>query len=460
MMDSRHQHCGCCTSPASHLCCCVWPPLPLCQVCAQAHPFLLPGLHSLLSMPIDLDQVDPFRWKATQARLTHCQVAQACTELTIQAIDEYISIVEGKASEAARNLTRYRVSELEALRQEIRTKTGEARKEVRRHLLDQTLSHFSQFARWMVQCRHEPVCLFHWKLADEEDTQTDQLTYFLDLPEKLVQAEDNLECYCTQDEEFAPLSQVPTPEIALIRFNILYSFHTANATWTRTVLDSHGSGSEGCMLFIEWSDGQYWGIEGSSYYAAISHCCVYGRSGYVRRNIGFQTARFYPGTLLTGHQVYLFGGGVTSGEVTATAEVVDLTGQLSTRIPDMLTARRSFTPCEHLVDIYLCGGMSTSLCEKYDPRRQIYTPLSVVLSEGTDTLACWQGEVLLIITRHSLTVWSPDTTPVSHSHDEWVGLSGSSPFLSLHNKLFNAALGQVNVIDLPTFTLRRYAPPS
>ena len=457
-MASSVQLCCACASSASYVCFCLLPLLPLCPLCEKKHATLLPGPHLLSGIESIRDQMDRDRWETIHRRIRNCKAAEGCVDCSMEAVHECMHALRQMVPESCLQAVIPLLDELKGVREQLDRDLCRGWDEVCDRLLEEDLSDCSDYARWMLSCLRTPCSLFTWNIAESSNDRMG-LSYSLSLPEPVpLGFLDRAETALQGNHAAQPLPPVSQPTtIALTSTDILWLFECCTQVWTRTMLEPHGSALSGCFLLLNLADTQYVGAEGDSYSTAISHACVYRTYGYADRYMRLQAARLYPGTYIFHQTLYVFGGVLSQGDITASAEVLHIPAQSATLLPPMLTARRSFTPCGFQQDIYLCGGFSTTLCEKFNIPAQQYFALSLLLPEPCDTVACWTGEELVIVTRYYLLRWSSTTTSAS-KHLEWCGLAGSSVFL-LSDTLYNAALGQVNAINLTTSKRTRYFPP-
>jgi len=86
-------------------------------------------------------------------------------------------------------------------------------------------------------------------------------------------------------------------------------------------------------------------------------------------------------------------------------------------IADMTSNRSAFNPCLHRRLIYLCGGMgSNGAIETYSPTLNLMRPVSIRLPEdvsgyfGCTTLS--DSDRLVVISRDTVTQWSPETAEI------------------------------------------------
>lgn len=458
-MASGGQHCCACAGPASYFCFCLLPLLPLCQLCEKKHPILLPGSHLLIEIESIRHQIDRDRWVAIHSQIRNCKAAEACVDCSIEAVEECMQALRQLVPASSMQTVIPLLEELDALREQLDRDVCQGWDEVCNGILEEDWSNCGEVARWMLRCQRSPCSLFTWNITESSNDRMG-LTYSLGLPEPVPLGFPSLLEDALQGNHTAePLPHVSQPTtIALTSIDILWLFECCTKVWTRTMLDPHGSVLSGCLLLLNLADNQYLGVEGDSYSTAISHACVYRTHGYSDRFLRFQAARLYPGTYIFQQYIYVFGGVLSQGDITASAEVLQVPAQTSVLLPPMLSARRSFTPCGFQQDIYLCGGFSTTLCEKFNIPAQQYFAISLLLPETCDSVAYWADGEMILVTRHYLLRWSSTTTR-ANEHLEWCGLAGCSALL-LNDTLYSAALGQVNAINLATLKQTRLIPPS
>lgn len=93
--------------------------------------------------------------------------------------------------------------------------------------------------------------------------------------------------------------------------------------------------------------------------------------------------------------MYVFGG--SSDSQLQACEKYSLSAALWLPLPDMRTARHSFSPALYNHLIYLCGG-DTMDCEVFDPVAESFSPLNAQLPEAGPARALIVEEQLLVLT--------------------------------------------------------------
>lgn len=448
-MAEEARQCSTCADPASHWCFCLFPLLPLCQFCMKKHSIRFPGQHLLAEIQSIPLQLHYDHWTTIHSRLRRCKRAEGCVDLSIVAIEECIQRVERQAHGSCLEAMIPALQDLEILREKLGRDLREGWDEVVPSLFAEDWSHCSDYARWMLSRQQDPESLFRWSTADSTSNNSMGLTYSLTIPEPFPA--DFTEGSLQENHMAEPVPQFSkSTTVALKHADILWLYDCCGQTWTRARLQPHGSVLSGCLLAIDIGSGEYCGAEGDSYYTAISHICVYSTNDFTHRYLRFQVARCFPGVYIAHQTVYLFGGVLPQGDTTAAAEMLSIPAQTASLLPPMSTPRRSFTPCGYQEEIYLCGGINTSLCEKFNMPTQRYFPISLLMPETSDVVACWQGEEMVIVTRHFLMRWSHTRPSSIIKHLEWCGLAGCSAVLPLGETLYFAAFGHANVINLST----------
>ena len=123
------------------------------------------------------------------------------------------------------------------------------------------------------------------------------------------------------------------------------------------------------------------------------NCSIFDmNSGVVQSTAPMQRQRTYHGALLLDQVVYVFGAEETTSD--RTAERFDLLTW--TPLPDMISGRSAFNPCQKSHLIYLCGG-NTPLCEVFDTDRCAYTALPHSLEVSNWTVSFFYKDELVSV---------------------------------------------------------------
>jgi len=457
MMDTQKRQCGTCSNPASYLCCCLYPLLPLCELCTEKHPVQFPGQHLLAEMHTVPAPFTSSQWVALHRHLTNCKSAEGCVDLSIEEIRECMSAIQHQILPSTPTAAIIVLDELSALIDQLNSDLTQGWTQACELLFTQNWTGCSAYPRWMLNCTHVPKTLFSWRLG-ERNSNGIGLGYDVSIPEaefEVIQRETSQE-----DQPIPPLSQPSQSSLALVSADLLYFFDYTSETWSHSLLKSHGPELEGCLLLINTDSDTYFCTEGTSYNTAISHVCIYTPNGYTMQYIHLQAARAFPGVYLARNSLYLFGGVLTQGEITDSVEHLDSNLFSFQPLLSMLTARRSFTPCENGGNVYLCGGFDTTLCEKYHIPTQKFSQIPLILPEISDILAYWQSDELLIVSRHFIVHWTLSGKFAVKRHVEWSGLAGCSGLFCEGETLYNAALGHINAVCVATSKRKLFVPSS
>lgn len=456
MMAAEGRQCCCCAGTATYLCCCLLPLLPLCGLCAKNHSIRFEGQHLLVEIAYQMETMSRMRWTALHSHLRNCKCADSCVELSVEEVRACITALERRFLPSSLGIAIPMLEELELLADQLTKDLQQGWDQVCPRLFSDNWTDCSEYTLWMLRCT-QSKSLFHWQFDDNRSNAVG-LTYSVSIPEALQCDLQGIQTDITQATGSSQLSDISVSSLAVVSTDLLCLFDYGLETWTQVPLEKHDFHPEGCLLLLKSTADSYICTEGDSYNTAISHICIYSTNGFTHRYIQIQAARSFPGVLLDHHLLYLFGGVLVQGEITAAAELFDADLQRSIGLPPMLVPRRSFTPCKYQENIYLCGGFSTTLCEKYHISSQIYALIPLILPEISDNLAYWRDQELVIVTRHLIVNWPLNGDFTEKRHVEWCGLAGCSGLLCIGDMVFNAALGQINAINVPAAKRKRYLP--
>lgn len=457
MMATRGRQCGTCSNSASYLCCCVYPLLPLCDFCADKHPTQFPGQHLLAEMTVVPPQLNSSQWGELHEHLKSCKTAESCVDLSIEEIRDCMSAIQHQFLPSSPLVAIPVLDELSRLIDDLNSDLVQGWSQVCELLFSQDWTGCSEYPRWMLNCTHEPKSLFTWRLG-QGNSNAVGLAYQISIPE--TQVESGKRENCQGKHPIRSFSERSQSSLALMSANSLHFFDCTCETWSQTPIEPHISELEGCLLLINTDFDVYLSVEGDSYNTAISHVCIYTPNGYTQRYIPLLAARAFPGVYINRSSLYLFGGVRVEGDITASNERLDIHFPRFEPMPSMLTARRSFTPCEKGENVYICGGFNTTLCEKYNFPTQQFSQIPLILPEISDILAYWRGDELLIVSSHFTVQWTLCGQLSVNTHAEWSGLAGCSELFWEGETLYNAALGHVNAFCNATSRCKRFSPSS
>lgn len=147
--------------------------------------------------------------------------------------------------------------------------------------------------------------------------------------------------------------------------------------------------------------------------------------------------------------VYVFGG--SSDSPLHACEKYSLSAALWLPLPDMRTARHSFSPALHNHLFYLCGG-DTVDCEVFDPVAESFSPLSTQLPEAGPARALVAEGQLLVLTSTGLLRRSVGEGDFQEAKHAKYSVSGSMSSVVL------TAAGLFFVADDPKGTVRLVEP--
>lgn len=112
--------------------------------------------------------------------------------------------------------------------------------------------------------------------------------------------------------------------------------------------------------------------------------------------------RQYPGIIYdaSAREVLVFGGSDAKSEL-RTCEKISLNRQRWEELPDMICARRFFTPCRRRELVYLCGGYSYTV-ETFNLCSGVFQPVGLRLPESSWCSSAIVSDELIVITEKSI----------------------------------------------------------
>lgn len=116
--------------------------------------------------------------------------------------------------------------------------------------------------------------------------------------------------------------------------------------------------------------------------------------------------RQYPGLIFDAslREVLVFGGSDSKQELRS-CEKMSLQKRRWEEMPEMICARRFFTPCRRRERVYLCGGWSYTV-ETYDLCSGVFQPVGLRLPESSWSSAVIVADELIVLTENTISRWN------------------------------------------------------
>ena len=118
-----------------------------------------------------------------------------------------------------------------------------------------------------------------------------------------------------------------------------------------------------------------------------------------------EVARSLHGLVYYYTAVYAFGG--MAGKALKSCEKLTLTPPYWTALPDLISTRSAFNPCEFQDHIYIVGGNQAD-GEVFDPLSETFAPLNITLPEITGACLFRAEEEFVLLTTHNTVRWGRD----------------------------------------------------
>lgn len=158
--------------------------------------------------------------------------------------------------------------------------------------------------------------------------------------------------------------------------------------------------------------------------AAIADCYEVNPSTQLTvRFPDMEVARGFHGLIYYYTAVYAFGG--MAGKALKSCEKLTLTPPNWSALPDLISSRSAFNPCEFQHLIYIIGGNQGD-GEIFDPLSETFSPLNLSLPELTSSCLFRAEEEFVLLTTHKMVKWGRDGELVS-THKKLCAWANTSP---------------------------------
>lgn len=196
------------------------------------------------------------------------------------------------------------------------------------------------------------------------------------------------------------------PVLAFVQPNEVAMFDCRNQRWTRPMPVKKRLDVDKYTSSTIVDDGRIFCCGGGSSYRNAYLLHPSEGSYTVVELARMYSYRQYPGLLYDAslREVLVFGGSDSKQELRS-CEKLCLQRQQWQEMPEMICARRFFTPCRRRELVYLCGGWSYTV-ETYDLCSGVFQPVGLKLPESSWSSAVIVADELIVLSENTISRWN------------------------------------------------------
>ena len=372
------------------VCCCVHPPVPVCQNCMAMHVSRPPyGLHIPIPMHVK-------EWVGTAESIETLRKRQVGKEQARHILAQNLMRVSD-AEEEIRTQCKWLVtaikeemddalSKLWKIREDLTTAIDSAMKEVEDHVYEENY-HPSNFLVSTIWNFHllpveSELCLFSFKV---------------DIESAKKKVKDMI--YLGSNTMQFPSAPGFIPIVSSTSLRKFY-YQTENISPPLTLSSSIKIDMTSAWVFLE--DGK---VFCCGRHSPPSDCTylIDSTSAYVEQLDSMLVPRSQHGIIQYGDSIYVFGG--LGKTYMKSCEEYRFQTKMWRTIPDMKEARDGFNPCLHNEAVYLIGGSNASTAEQFIPQTETFLLLNIALPKADCSIALIEGDEIVVLQRDAVYRW-------------------------------------------------------
>ena len=431
----------CNLSKSALLCCCVLPPVPLCNTCVKSHDRTSdpPHVHvSILARTYltSTENVEKLVEKHVGKEEAKSRLIANIERITVAErevhgeCEKLVSVVRKKEAEIC--------AKLGQIKEELNLMIGEAVKEAEDHLHEENYECSGLTAailNYHKMSNKPDLHLFSCSLSTQRTEEA--LEQFISL------SYDQLALGSPNAANFIP---VLTPKM-------LRKYDYEHETWLAPVALSKGIevSTQSSWLFI---DNGKWVFVCGRYPSSASAYLIDSVSGAVEQQQNMRVRRCEHGMAVFQNNVYVFGG-LDSPKYLKSCEKFSLTSRAWAPLPDMLEARDCFNPCVYKGEAYLIGGRNARSSEIFHIATETFRKLKIALPRADMTSCILIRTTLVAMQSDGAYEWDMDSPSPSIRKAKFAWGESWSNFPPVHfeGTIFILSFAKsIKKTDLHTYT--------
>lgn len=379
------------------LCCCVLPPVQLCNTCVRSHDRSSDPPHIHVSIRAKEYLTSPERVENLVAR--HLGKEEARLSLLTN-LDRISAAEKQVHSECEQLIVRLRKKEAEIckllgdIRSELVELIEHAVREAEEHLHEDNYACFGLTASLINYYKASPkpeLSLFSCTLSVQKVEEA--IEHLASLSYDRVALE-------------AQVTSSSSTVLPVLTATAIRKFDYENEMWLAPILLSRAIeiSSQSSWLFIDQGK---WLFACGRYPSGACAYLIDANVGAVEQQPSMKQRRCEHGLAIFQNNIYVFGG-LDSPKYLKSCEKFSLTEHTWTTLPDMQEARDCFNPCVLKGDIYIIGGRNARMAELFNLMTETFRKLRLVLPRSDMTACVLMGSSLIALQSDSAYEW--DTT--------------------------------------------------